>query len=735
MAPPPDTVLAFASGFPLLLLGVLLLVGKPRGRSKLFFGAFSLLWGLQVVLANLGRVLQDANVHHVALLASYACLVPASLFLVHFASCLRPEGSSPAARWIPVAVSGLLGAAAAGVLLWRPQLVVASVLEVEDVLVTSFGPAWLPLIQAPFFGAFFYAIVVLARDYRRATPGTPRHRVRGVLLAFVLFTSYITARQVASFLLAGGIVEALAYSSGGVRFTDRPQALAQGLFFLAGAAVLAALAVRLALRPPPPEGVDAPLLLAFTIPAATAVAEAFFLQDGVPFETLGFWRLLTVGVLAYTLTRHHLFDLDVDVGRFVGPGLAGVLLVLGIPLALALTSGGDSFGAILPAMAIEAVAIAATLFFSDNIREALFPAAPEAPEGGRDRRLEIYRTALEEELSRGSAPDSPELREMRLRLGVPEREHQLMVWFLGGDRARTVAPAARLEEGSLVLSRYRLVRLLGRGSTGRTFLAYDQVLRAEVAVKVVETTTLGGEAAKGLLREARLAAALLHPNILRVLDVGETPGAALLVTEYAEQGNLADVLKRRGPLPLPEAARMLHEILLALGAMHARGVVHRNLKPKNLLVEEDGTVKIGDFGAAWAATAEPLPGEGEGAVSASFSVLYMSPEAVEGKTATARSDLYVAAVLFHEALTGRSYLPITGKDDAGLRHLVRTAPPQLHLPPEARMLEPFLLRALQKRPEDRFPTATEMAAALTSHLPSLGASRGAGKAEASAPKP
>jgi hypothetical protein len=703
MAPPADAVLAFISAFPLIILGAVLLLLRPRRASQLFFGGFAVLLGARIALFNIGRVLVDPDVHYTFTMLGQTLTGPLVLFLVHFVVTLR----RPRWGWFASGTAALFAIAATVVLLMRPDLVVQEVRLDNEELSLVRGPLSFPLFVAPYFAATFLAVLVLYLEYRRVPPGTPRHRVRGVLLALAVFASYSAVRYAVAFYASrDGIA---AFSSSTVETADTLSQLAQPTFFLLGALLMAGILVHLSLRPPPPQGHDTPLIFAFAFPAAVAVAEHLFGLYRITLETVGFWRLLSVGILTYTLAQYQLFDLDLKLKRLAGPAVAGVLLLFGVPIALSLALGEFGTRAMIFTIVPQIVGIAGVAVFHDRIEKALFPGVRNTPDYVHQRKFEIYRVALEEALARGAAPDDEELRELRLRHGISDEEHQVLTWTLS-PRLREAADAGAeaFEVGQTVLDRYRLDRLLGHGTHGRTFLASDARTRTQVALKTVSTSALDGAAARLLLREARLAASLHHPNVIQILDVAEVPGRVVVVMEYADNGNLEAYLARRGRFPLPEAVRFLRELLEALEVVHRKGIVHRNLKPKNILVEADGSVRLADFGAAH--------GRGRAAEDAAsqtlLDLLYQSPEQVGGQAATARSDLYVAAVLFHQVLTRRHVLPLAGRSDPQIRDALLHAPLELHVGDQPPWVRSLLLVALDRNPERRFHSAADMRKAL-----------------------
>jgi serine/threonine-protein kinase len=206
------------------------------------------------------------------------------------------------------------------------------------------------------------------------------------------------------------------------------------------------------------------------------------------------------------------------------------------------------------------------------------------------------------------------------------------------------------EIGQVLNGRYRLVELLGEGGMATIYRATDAELGRDVAVKVMrpEYGRDPGFIAR-FRQEAQAAARLSHPNIAQVYDYGSDGGAPFIVMELVEGGDLASVIRERGPLPVGAAARIAGQIADALEAAHARGIIHRDVKPSNVLLAPDGRVKVVDFGIARALSEAQLtlPGTTLG------SVHYFSPEQARGEVVTQRSDIYSLGLVLWEMLTGR----------------------------------------------------------------------------------
>ncbi|MGQ0535780.1 MAG: serine/threonine-protein kinase [Methanobacteriota archaeon] len=699
-----DALLALASSVPLVVLGAAVLTLRGRPGEATFFGFFAVLWGAQVAATNVGRVVGELSVHAAGLLASFALQPPMYLFLAHFAA--RHHGGRRLG-WLTLAFGGV-AAAATAILLLRPELVVASVESADGRIVrTTWGPAMVPFFAVPFFGVFWMALVVLERRYRAAPPGSARHRSRGVLLALALFSSYATARNLLVF--SGG--------AGSVRIQGAVGAAGLAAVFAAGALVLLYLVARSVLRPPPPEERDRVLIAAFLVPAAVAVLESGGAIGGASVNSVGFWRILTVAVLVHGLARYQLFDLDVKLRRFAGPGIAALSLGFGALFGLVAGLGAGDATRAMPPIVVGAAVAGAAWSLRGPIGSRLFPGVVESPDYLYQRKLEVYRAALERTVAEGASSTGDELRRLRKSLGISDREHNVMEFMVRDRMGSRAAPEPeappRVEPGALLLGRYRVERLLGEGAHGRAYLAHDETIDRAVVVKAVGTSLYGGRAAKLLLREARLAGGLRHANIIGVHDVAEGPHEAVIVMEYADGGSLFGLLSRRGRLHIEEAAGILDQVLSGLAAAHAKGIVHRDVKPENLLLMRDGTVKIADFGIA-RETRPDATGLTGGAVG---TLLYMSPEQVRGLAVDARSDLYAAAVVFHQLLAGRFYLKIAGRDDFQVRQLILEGEPWLSVKDAPGWVEPFLRKSLAKDPEERYADSVAMRAALRGSVP------------------
>jgi serine/threonine protein kinase len=260
---------------------------------------------------------------------------------------------------------------------------------------------------------------------------------------------------------------------------------------------------------------------------------------------------------------------------------------------------------------------------------------------------------------------------------------------------------------TIVDDRYDMGRGLGSGGMGEVFLARDRVLGRDVALKVLRRQYAGdSEFAERFLREARSAASLSHPNIVQVYDRGETEdGASYIAMEYVPGGTLKEKISREGPLAAREAAALGAQVAEALGAAHERGMVHRDIKPQNVLLTEKGDAKVADFGIARAGSSVTISKTG----SVMGTAGYMSPEQALGEPATPKSDLYSLGVVLYEALTGE--LPFTADNPiaVSMKHVTEPLRPPRDIDPTIpEGMNALVTKLMAKDPEDRYASADEL---------------------------
>ena len=276
--------------------------------------------------------------------------------------------------------------------------------------------------------------------------------------------------------------------------------------------------------------------------------------------------------------------------------------------------------------------------------------------------------------------------------------------------------------GTLIDGRYRVVSRVGSGGMAEVYCADDVQLGRRVAVKLLhERFALDEEFVERFRREASSAASLSHANIVSVYDRGEWGGTYYIAMEYLDGRSLDSIVREEAPLPPDHAIELTEQVLRAARFAHRRGVVHRDLKPHNVIVDEEGRVKVTDFGIAQAGASE---------ITQTGSIMgtarYLSPEQAQGLPVSPRSDLYSIGVMLYELLTGT--VPFEGESVVAiaLRHLSEPPrPPSSLVPSISPSLDAIVLRALAKGPEERFADADEFLAALDGERARLRSDTGA----------
>ncbi len=257
--------------------------------------------------------------------------------------------------------------------------------------------------------------------------------------------------------------------------------------------------------------------------------------------------------------------------------------------------------------------------------------------------------------------------------------------------------------GRVFDDRYEIIRKLGAGGMAEVYLAHDRHLGRDVALKVLQSRFAGDEQfVERFRREASSAAGLNHPNIVQIYDRGQAEGTYYIAMEFLEGRSLKDVIVRFAPLRADHIISITTQILEALRFAHRKDVVHRDIKPQNMIVDDEGRVKVTDFGIARAGSASSMTETG----SILGTAHYLSPEQAQGGYAEAASDLYALGVVMYEMATGQ--LPFTGDNPVtiAMRHVNEApTPPRALAPDVPENIERIILRALAKRPEQRYLTA------------------------------
>ena len=257
--------------------------------------------------------------------------------------------------------------------------------------------------------------------------------------------------------------------------------------------------------------------------------------------------------------------------------------------------------------------------------------------------------------------------------------------------------------------RYRILRKLGTGGMANVYLAEDEVLGRRVAIKILNDKHAGDDQfVERFRREAKNAAGLSHPNIVSIYDRGEAEGTYYIAMEYLDGRSLKELIVARGPAPINISIDYARQILAAIRFAHRHGIVHRDIKPHNVLVDAEGRLKVTDFGIARAGTSQMTE-----AGSIIGTAQYLSPEQAKGAPVDQTSDLYSVGVVLYELLTG--VVPFSGETpvEIAMKHLSSVPePPSARRADVPRDLDLVVMRALAKDPSERYQSAEEMDADL-----------------------
>jgi serine/threonine-protein kinase len=264
--------------------------------------------------------------------------------------------------------------------------------------------------------------------------------------------------------------------------------------------------------------------------------------------------------------------------------------------------------------------------------------------------------------------------------------------------------------GTILNGRYRLEARIGAGGMSTVYRALDETLQRQVAIKLMSReVSTDSDQLERFRREARAVAQLSHPHVVGVIDAGEDEGRPYIVFEYVEGETLKERIRRQGRLPVAEAVAYAIEIARALGVAHARHIVHRDVKPQNVLIDEEGSAKVTDFGIARTLDEEGLTADGRVLGTTD----YVAPEQALGQPVTGQSDLYSLGIVLFEMLTGE--VPFTGENQVAvaMKHVREQLPDvQLKRPEISAALAAVIDHATAKRQEDRYADDAELIADL-----------------------
>lgn len=263
-----------------------------------------------------------------------------------------------------------------------------------------------------------------------------------------------------------------------------------------------------------------------------------------------------------------------------------------------------------------------------------------------------------------------------------------------------------ITRGQLINDRYEIIRSIGEGGMANVYLALDTILNRKVAVKILRGDLSEDEKfVRRFQREAISASSLNNPNIVEVYDVGEDNGKYFIVMEYVQGLTLKQLIKKRGSLTLPEVVDIMLQLTSAVAHAHASYIIHRDIKPQNVIILEDGRVKIMDFGIAVALNS----GELTQTNSVMGTVYYIPPEQANGGPATTKSDIYSLGILMYELVTG--HVPFKGDNpvEVAIKHMNEPLPSICEYDPDMpQSIENIILRAAAKNPDNRYDSAEEM---------------------------
>ena len=261
-------------------------------------------------------------------------------------------------------------------------------------------------------------------------------------------------------------------------------------------------------------------------------------------------------------------------------------------------------------------------------------------------------------------------------------------------------------KGQMINERYQIIRLIGEGGMANVYLAHDIILDRMVAVKILRGDLSDDEKfVRRFQREAIAASSLTHPNIVGMYDVGEDNGDYFIVMEYIDGKTLKSLIKKRGALTLPEVMDIITQLLDGVKCAHDSYIIHRDIKPQNVLILDDGTVKITDFGIATALNNNELTQTN----SVMGSVHYLPPEQANGKNSTVKSDIYSIGIMMYELLTGK--LPFKGDNavEIAIKQMREEIPSVCLINPEIpQSIENIILKACAKNPKNRYDSVAEM---------------------------
>lgn len=459
--------------------------------------------------------------------------------------------------------------------------------------------------------------------------------------------------------------------------------------------------------------------LLIAIVTSSWIPLAFSAARGLPLEiTSAFtyrWFVFAF-LVSYAILRYQVFDVDLHVKRGVSMAIQASLLVLSFFLLrwgtqllfpevqVPVPEVVGILGAVIAVMPAGKIAKAGAGLF--------LPGARSSQEFLHHRKMEVYGAALEGALDEAKDPeDDEELRRLRIKLGLSTSDCRSIQAVVEAERMLGGRRYASLRKGLVLRARYRVGDQIGAGRHGRVYLAEDLQESRRLVLKELRPEWRGDEAARRRFeQEAELLKRLDHPNVVKVFDTFEVGGSPFLVLEFLEGGTLQQRLRKRTP-PTAQAVRTARELLEGLNALHALGIVHRDVKPGNVFLTKEGVAKLGDLGVAHVEPSEEstLTSTGEFPPG---TLPYMSPEQARGTRVDERSDLYSLGAVLYEMLTSAPPISLHGLSEYEARQAIQRRRPRFPIPGVPAGLSNGLARALARDPEQRYASAHEFSRAL-----------------------
>lgn len=618
MADPEAFLKAFAAVVS-ATFALVVLMARPRSSPQVFLAFFLLLIGGNQAAEAIRSATADPAARAQWLRAAGVCAALDPPVLAYYVALLAPDGVRR--HRAALLAFGLTGVALSGAYALAPG-------AREDAPQLSALLAATTLLA---LAAYSWALgLALRRDADEKSPRTRLLIHAMVLAAIPIWPRSLPEAQVALQGVFGGLwlqrpwlqlVQLAALAIVTIGFLLAARAQGEATFAIAQRATLLAVLVAFA--------IDLSSFRAALFTDAPPAALRSLGRVGSAVRWLAFAGIMSVATLRYEGPRLSLARRRLSARLLIALAFVGTLvgMLVAFP-AISALSGFDSAPLLVVMVLVVLAASQGFRGLVDATAEALYRVP--AP-GSIEARHSAYRAAVVEALRQGTHPRTSDVL-IRLRKDL----------LLDESAARAIEESAELTtptstgEGQLIAGRYRIGHMIGRGGHGRVLLAHDELLGRRVVIKEVLTSTEGREA--GFVAEARAAATVQHPNVITIYDVLLRPGVVLLVEEHAPGGSLEEKLRRAGALDSVEATRVVAAILRGLSALHARGVVHGDLKPANVLFGADGEAKICDFGISVLRTGETLhvtalPGP-------SGTPGFAAPEQLAGEVPSRRADIY-----------------------------------------------------------------------------------------------